>query len=64
MEFHVRRSIFILISYYSYSSYYSYLSYLSYNFLSRQSLRGHTLLEDSARGRVEHHIERSLAVGE
>lgn len=30
MEFHVRRSIFILISYYSYSSYYSYLSYLSY----------------------------------
>lgn len=31
MEFHVRRSIFILISYYSYSSYYSYLSYLSYD---------------------------------
>lgn len=30
MEFHVRRSIFILISYYSYSSYDSYLSYDSY----------------------------------
>ncbi len=51
-------SYLIYIIYISYNSYFSYLSYNS------RLLRGHTLLEDSARGRVEHHIERSLAVGE
>ena len=54
-------SYLIYNSYISYNSYNSYFSYLSYN---SRLLRGHTLLEDSARGRVKHHIERSLAVGE